>query len=152
MLTITDVRVDPVLGNISKAYQNEEYVAEKIMPVMSVKTQRGKYYVYDQAKFRRNKTRRAAGSKANTVEYGLSTASYEAEDHALKDKTPWEIIKQADSALDPERDATESVTEQLMLDMEYALATSMADTGTITQNVTLSGTDQWSDYTNSARS
>lgn len=149
MLTITDVRVDPVLSNVSKAYQNEMYIAEMLLPSFKVGTQRGKYYQYDQAKFRRNSTLRAAGAKAKEVEYGLSTASYAAEDHALKEKTPWEIIKQADSALDPERDATENVTEQLMIDKEVALATSMADTGTLTQNTTLSGTSQWSDYTNS---
>lgn len=149
MLTITDVVVDPVLSNVSKAYKNEMYVAELIMPVVTVKKQTGKYYQYDRAKFRQNKTKRAAGAKANEVEYGLSTASFETEDHALKEKTPWEIIEQADNALDPETDAAENVTEQLMIDKEIALATSMASTTTITQNTTLSGTSQWSDYTNS---
>lgn len=149
MLTITDVRVDPVLSNVSKAYSNEMYIAEMLLPAFKVGTQRGKYYQYDKAKFRRNSTKRAAGAKAKEVEYGLSTASYSAEDHALKEKTPWEIIKQADSALDPERDAAENVTEQLMIDREVALATSMAATATLTQNTTLSGTSQWSDYTNS---
>ncbi len=149
MLTVTDVRVDPVLSNVSKAYSNEMYVAEKILPSFQVAVQTGKYYIYDTAKFRRNTTKRAAGSKANEVEYGLSTASFTAEDHALKEKTPWEIIKQADTALSPESDAAENVTEQILIDMEVALATSMADTATITQNTTLSGTSQWSDYTNS---
>ena len=149
MLTRTDVVVDPVLSNISKAYQNEMYVAGQILPTVKVVKQTGKYYIYDKAKFRRNVTKRAAGAKANEVEYGLSTASFEAEDHALKEKLPWEIIDQADSALAPETDSTESVTEQLKIDAEVALATSMAATATITQNTTLSGTSQWSDYTNS---
>ena len=149
MLTITDVVVDPVLSNVSKAYSNEMYVAEKILPVFKVKKQTGKYYIYDKAKFRRNVTARAAGAKANEVEYGLTTASFEATDHALKEKTPWEIIEQADSALNPEMDAAENITEQLLIDKEIALATSMAATATITQNTTLSGTSQWSDYTNS---
>lgn len=149
MLSKTDVVVDPVLSNVSKAYSNEMYVATTILPVFKVAKQSGKYYIYDKAKFRRNSTKRAAGAKANEVEYGLTTASFEAEDHALKEKTPWEIIKQADSALAPESDAAENVTEQLMIDAEVALATTMAATATITQNTTLSGTSQWSDYTNS---
>jgi hypothetical protein len=149
MLVIRDVVVDPVLSNVSKAYQNEMYISEMIMPSMKVGTENGKYYQYDRAKFRRNTTKRAAGAKANEVEHGLSTASYSTEDHALKEKTPWEIIRQADTALAPERDATENVTEQLLIDKEVALATSMAATATITQNTTLSGTSQWSDYTNS---
>lgn len=149
MLVRTDVLVDPVLSNVSKAYQNEMYIADMIFPPLKVATESGKYYQYDRAKFRRNITKRAAGAKANEVEYGLSTASYITEDHALKEKTPWEIIRQADSALNPEMDATENITEQLMIDKEVALATSMAATATITQNTTLSGTSQWSDYTNS---
>lgn len=149
MLTITQVVVDPVLSNISKAYSNEMYVTPLVLPTFKVAKQRGKYYIYDKSKFRRNSTKRAAGAKANEVEYGLSTASFEAEDHALKEKVPWEIIDQADAALAPESDAAESVTEQLMIDAEIALATSMAATATITQNTTLAGTDQWSDYTNS---
>lgn len=149
MLTLTDVVVDPVLSNVSKAYSNEMYIADMLFPSVQVGKETGKYYQYDKAKFRRNATKRAAGAKANEVEYGLSTASFQTEDHALKEKTPWEIIDQADAALNPEMDAAENVTEQLLIDKEVALATSMAATATITQNVTLSGTDQWSDYTNS---
>jgi hypothetical protein len=149
MLTPRDVVVDPVLSNVSIAFQNEMYIADMIMPVVSVSKQAGKYYVYDKAKFRRNRTERAIGSGANEVEYGLTTASFFATDHALKEKVPFEIIDQADSALDPESDATENITEQLLLDKEIALATSMTATATMTSNTTLSGTSQWSDYTNS---
>lgn len=149
MLTRTDVVVDPVLSNVSKAYQNEMYVADMLLPGFKVAKEAGKYYQYDKAKFRRNTTKRAAGAKANEVEYGLSTASFTTEDHALKEKTPWEIIRQADSALNPEMDAAENVTEQLLIDKEVGLATSMADTAILTANTTLSGTSQWSDFTNS---
>lgn len=149
MLVRTDVVVDPVLSNVSKAYSNEMYVADMLFPSFQTAKETGKYYQYDKAKFRRNTTKRAAGAKSNEVEYGLSTASFTTEDHALKEKTPWEIIRQADSALNPEMDATENITEQLQIDKEIALATSMADTAIMTANTTLSGTSQWSDYTNS---
>ena len=150
MLVRTDVVVDPVLSNVSKAYSNEMYIADTLFPGLKVGKETGKYYIYDRAKFRRNITRRAAGAKANEVEYGLSTASFTTEDHALKEKTPWEILRQADSALNPELDATENITEQLLIDKEIGLATSMEDTAVIsTNNTTLSGTSQWSDFTNS---
>ena len=149
MLTPRDVVVDPVLSNVSVAYKNEMYIAEKLLPVFPVSKQGGKYYKYDKSALRRNKTLRASGSPANAVEYGLTTDTFYCQDHALKEKIPFEIIDQADAALNPEMDATESVTEMLLVDKEVALATSMADTGTITQNTTLSGTSQWSDYTNS---
>ncbi len=149
MLVPRDVVVDPVLSNVSIGYKNEQYIAEQIFPVMPVKKQQGKYYVYDKAMWRQNNTRRAPGSGANTVEYGLSTASFYAEDHALKEKVPFEIIDQADAALKPEMDATENVTEMLMVDAEIALATLMVSGAGLTQSTTLSGTSQWSDYTNS---
>jgi len=151
MLVIRDVVVDPVLSNVSIGYKNEMYIAELLMPVFQVKKQQGKYYEYDKAMWRQNDTRRAPGSAANEVEYGLSTATFYAEDHALKEKIPHEIIDQADSALAPETDAVENITEMLLVDKEIALATVMSNTATgfMTENTTLSGTDQWSDYTNS---
>lgn len=149
MQTIRDVVVDPALSQVSIAYKNEEYIAEQLFPVVSVAKQTGKYYVYDKSNFRRNKTARAIGAKANEVEFGLSTSPFSCEDHALKEPVPFEILEQADAALNPEVDAAESVTEMLLVDKEIALATSMADTAVITQNVTLSGTDQWSDFDNS---
>lgn len=149
MLTIRDTVVDPVLADVSIAYRNETYVAEVLMPVVPTKKQQGIYYVYDKANMRRSKTGRAAGAKANEVEYNMSTDNFFCKDHALKEKIAWEIIDQADDALDPEIDATESVTDMLLLDKEIALATIMADTAQITQNTTLSGTSQWSDYNNS---
>ena len=149
MLTVRDVAVDQVLSNISVAFKNEEYIAEMLLPVFKVAKQTGTYYKFDKASLRRNKTKRAPGSASNEVEYGLTTDTYVCEDHALKEKVPFEVIDQADAALSPETDATESVTEMLMVDKEVALATSLANTAVITQNVTLSGTDQWSDYDNS---
>jgi hypothetical protein len=149
MITPNDVVVDPVLSNVSVAYKNEEYIAEKLFPVLSVSKQTGVYYKFDKSALRRNKTLRAAGSPANEVEYGLTTDSFTCQDHALKEKIPFEVIDQADAALNPEIDAAESATEMLLVDKELSLATAMATTGTITQNVTLSGTDQWSDFNNS---
>lgn len=149
MLTPRDVVVDPVLSNVSVAYKNEMYLCEKIMPIVTVAKQSGKYYKFDKSALRRNSTARAAGSASNETGYGLTTDSFSCGDHALKEKIPFEIIDQADAALNPEMDAAESITEQLLVDKEVALATVMAATGTITQNTTLSGTSQWSDYTNS---
>ena len=149
MLIQSQVVVDPALTNISKAYSNEMYVAGVVFPTFKVAKETGVYYVYNRDKFRRNNTERAAGATSNEVEYGLTTASFTTRDHALKEKTPWEIIRQADVALSPEVDATENIMEQLLIDEEVALATTMALTATFSQNTTLSGTSQWSDYTNS---
>lgn len=145
----SQVVVDPVLGNVSIKYTNDSFIADQIFPTVPVSKQTGKYYVYDKANLRINKTTRAAGSGANEVDFGLSTASFSCDDHALKDFVADEIADQADAALNPLADATETVTEMLMLDRESNLAALITSTANLTQNTTLSGTSQWSDYSNS---
>jgi Phage major capsid protein E len=143
------VVVDPALSNVSIKYMNDVFIADQIFPMVKVAKQTGKYYVYDKSNLRINQTTRAAGAGANEVDFGLSTSSFACDDHALKEFVADEIQDQADAALNPLVDATESVTEQLLLDRENKLATIMGDTAQITNNTTLSGTSQWSDYSNS---
>lgn len=149
MLNRSDFVVDPALSNVSIKYTNESFIADSIFPVLSVSKMSGVYYVYDKSNLRVDKTLRAIGAASNEVEHSASTVSYRTDDHALKEFVPDQIQDQADSALDPLVDATESVTEKLMLDRELALATLITNTSNVTQNTTLSGTSQWSDYTNS---
>lgn len=144
-----DVVVDPALGQVSVKYSNDTFIADQIFPQVKVMKQTGKYYVYDKANLRVPKTNRAAGSGANEVDYGLSTQSFICDDHALKEFVSDEIQEQAEAALNPLIDATEAVTEMLLLDREVSAAALMTNTSLLTQNTTLSGTTQWSDYANS---
>lgn len=149
-MTQSDVVIDPALSNVSIKYSNDTFIADQVFPVLKVAKQTGKFFVYDKSNLRVDKTLRAAGSGANEVEHNQTTASFITEDHALKEFVPDEIQDQAEQALDPLIDATESVTEKLMLDRELALATILANTANVTSNTTLSGTSQWSDYSNSS--
>lgn len=149
MLVQQDVVVDPALSNVSIKYTNQVFIADMVFPVLKVAKQTGKYYVYDKANLRIDKTARAAGSGANEVDHNATTSSFACDDHALKEFVADEIQDQADDALNPLVDATENVTEKLMLDRENTLATMLTDTAQVTQNTTLSGTSQWSDYSNS---
>lgn len=149
MLVQQDVVVDPALSNISIKYMNDTFIADQVFPVIKVAKQTGKYYVYDKANLRIDNTIRAAGAGANEVDHGLSTAAFACDDHALKEFVADEIQDQADAALNPLIDSTENVTEKLLLDREQTLATMLTSTATMTQNTTLSGTSQWSDYANS---
>lgn len=149
MLVQQDVVVDPALSNVSIKYANDTFIADQIFPIVKVAKQTGKFYVYDKANLRINKTTRAAGSGANEIDFGLSTAVFSCDDHALKEFVADEIQDQAEAALNPLVDATETATEQLLLDRENNLSVLLSNTANVTQNVTLSGTSQWSDYTNS---
>lgn len=149
MLVQQDVVIDPALSEVSVKYTNDSFIADQIFPIVRVGKQTGKYYIYDKANLRIDKTARAAGSGANEVGFGLSTASFSCDDHALKSFVADEIQDQAEAALNPLVDETESITEKMLLDRELTLATMMADTAQVTSNTTLSGTTQWSDYSNS---
>jgi hypothetical protein len=121
-----------------------------IFPVLPVAKQTGKYYVYDKSNLRIDQTQRAAGAAANEIDFGVGpTGTFATDDHALKGFVADEIQDQADAALNPLIDETETVTEKLLLDREQKLATILSATATMTQNTTLSGTSQWSDYNNS---
>lgn len=145
-----DVVIDPALSNVSVKYTNESFIADLIFPTLKVSKQTGKYYIYDKSNLRRDNSNRAAGSPSNEIDFGLSLSGvFSCDDHALKGFVADEIQDQAEAALNPLIDETETITEKLMLDRENALATLITNSANITQYVTLSGTTQWSDYSNS---
>ena len=146
---LQDIRFDPILSNVSVAYQNLKYIAEILFPI--VKTPKtGYYYKYDKSKFRKVPTLRGMGSSAREVGYGLTKSdAFVCKDHALKELVPDELKDEAQTPLSPEMDAAENVSERLLIEKEYDLAAYMANTGNLTNNTTLATTDQWSDYANS---
>lgn len=145
-----DVVVDPALSNISIKYTNDDFIANLVFPPLPVAKQTGKYYTYDKSNLRVDKTARADGSPANEVDSNMAPRTlFACEDHALKSFVTDFVQEQADNALDPLADETEIVTEKMMLDREVNLATLISSTANITQNITLSGTSQWSDPQNS---
>ena len=120
--TLQDIRYDPILSNVSVAYKNEDYVAEKILPVIKVAHPTGKYFKYDTSKFRQAESLRGMGSATNEVDYGLSqTTAFVVKEYALKELVPDELVAQAPAPLTPEMDATENVTERLLIQKEREL-------------------------------
>jgi len=148
--TLKDIQYDPILSNISVDYKNELYVAEQILPPVTVKTRTGKYFNYDTSKFRKAMSLRAMGGHTNEVDFNLSqSTAFIIKEHALKEIVPDELVDQAPLPLDPMMDAAENVTEKLLIEKEYDLAVYMQSTTNLSRNTTLSGTSQWSDYANS---
>lgn len=142
--------VDPMLTNTAIAFENDAYIADLVFPSFEVKKQSGKHFVYNQGRFRANDSQRAAGSPSNEVTLSLTTGTaYFADDHALKQFVTDEDVDNAITPTDPFVDATENLMDMHMVIKEVELAAMLADTAQLTQNTTLSGTSQWSDYNNS---
>ncbi len=149
MLSKSEVHVDAALSNISIMYKNAALVAEQVLPVLRVTKESDKHFVYGKEAFKLPETIRADGAEANEASLTLSTDSYIVEEHALKDIVTDRARENADPALQLDIDITEFLTDIIMLRLEKSMADLLTSTTKMTKNTTLSGTSQWSDYTNS---
>jgi hypothetical protein len=146
--------VDQMLTALSVGYQNLGLVGSALFPPVTVKKQSDKYYVFGQELFTLDPSGdlRAPGTVANEIPgLKLSTDQYFAKEHALQIAIPDEERENADAPLSPDRDGTELVTGKLMLGREVAMQTLVTTAANYPagNTVTLSGTAQWNDYTNS---
>lgn len=152
MNNLSSVYTSEPLTGVSLKYKNETdgFIADKISPIVPVVKDSAKIYTYGAESLRLVNTIRSVGGKPNTVDISYTSADhYSLEDHVLGDFLPEEIEENADRPLNPRIDTTEALTDILMIAKEKALADSLQSASIITQNITLAGGDQWSDYTNS---
>jgi len=150
MPEVSQVHIDAALTNVCVAYSNPNFVADSVAPPVAVRKQSDRYFIYDaeREQFRSSNDRRAPGAEANEVDFALSNDNYYCEDHALESVIPDEERENADPPIQPEIDRTEFLMEKMLLNKEIALA-SRITTGSDIPGETLSGNNQWSDYTNS---
>lgn len=142
--------VDLLLTGVSSQYIPDGSICEKIFPFVPVDHYTGKLAKYGLDHVRAELS--IAGGKGmyrRVDSHSRSQVSYSLEGHGLED-----IVTKADYAntLDPynaEQDVVIGLTNKLWVEKELGLATSLADTAVLTQNTTLSGTSQLSDYDNS---
>lgn len=143
---------DQALTNLSVKYTNPEnaFAAEQILPRVTVKKESGKYYVYDKGNLRIEDSRQQGTGRANRISRGLSARDYgPLTKHQLEADIPYDEIRLQDEILDGRVDATEEVTEKLLISNEKDAADTLTDTSIVTQFETLAGGDQFSDYDNS---
>lgn len=146
---------DQVLTNLSQKWKNasDDFIAEKLFPVINVPKPTGKYWAYNKDNLRAGGTNidlRTGRSKTSEVTYGKSLKDFgPLQEHALKDFISKDEMQFVDSPLDIESDAVDNLNEVMNLAQEISLATMLRDITIITNNITLSGTSQFSDYTNS---
>ncbi|ACL05240.1 hypothetical protein Dalk_3552 [Desulfatibacillum aliphaticivorans] len=149
---VQNVHVDGVLSNIAVEYRNGKMIAGEVFPDVEVGKKSDKYFVYDKAdRFTPAQTARGPKDEANEVEWNVSPADYACNDEALKEFVPDSVVANADVPLRPRAKTVEVLTDLIMLGREIRvkdLATAPANFGTGFK-ITLSGTDQFSDFDNS---
>lgn len=148
--------VDQTLTDLSQKWSNSsgDFIAEQLFPVITVDQPTGKYWAYNKDNLRAGGTNvdlRTGRSKTAEVTFGKSLKDFgPLQEHALKDFITSDEYKFTDSPLNIETDVVDNLNEVMTLSEEISLATMLRNTSIITQNTTLSGTSQWSDYTNSS--
>lgn len=146
-----DAKVDKILSQFSQMYRNDNYISEAILPTLKVKERSGKFAKYGKENLRvyTDQIYRAPGTRANAVDYSVSQGTYTCLERAIEKGVPDEFVNNTDDPYDPKRDATAVIMDNIWTNQERALQQFMTATANITQNTTLTGTSQWSDYANS---
>jgi hypothetical protein len=150
--TRNSVHVDALLTNISVAYiqDRSKYVATQVFPIITVDKVSDLYFTYTKNDwFRDEAQRRADSTESAGSGYNLTTASYNADVWAFHKDIGNQTRANADNPINLDTEATEFVTQRLLLRQERKFVSDVFTTGVWGTDRTLSGTDQWSDFVNS---
>ncbi len=114
----SDVHVDAPLTNLALQFRNRAFVAEQVFPVVPVVKESDLYYTFSREELRDVETRRAAGALAKEVDWLPSTATYTAEEYALRHLLPDRIIQNADSPVRPRINTVNKLQKWIWLGIE----------------------------------
>lgn len=135
----SDVHVDRPLTNISIAFMQNanNFIADRVFPVIPVAKQSDKYFTYDRGMFNRDEMQlRAPGAESAGATYTLTTASYAADVWALHKDVADQVRSNADTPLQLDREATEFLTIKAMIRKERNWAAQYFVTGAWTNEIT----------------
>lgn len=142
--------VDKLLTQASSAYIPQGYASESILPLVNVKQSSGKLAKYGTNHLRIESNWVGGRGEARRVESIIrETSTYNIESHMLEGLVDRDTLNNVDKPYDALRDETIGLSTLLWVEKEKSLGDSLGDTSILTQNTTLSGTAQWSDYSNS---
>ena len=154
--SVNSVHIDAILTNISVAYiQNTaNFIADQVFPTIPVDKKSNLYYKYTKDDwFRDEAQRRADGTASAGSGYGLTTDNYAADVFAFHKDIGDQTRANSDNPLNPDMEATQFVTQRLLLRREVQWMTDYFGTGvwgtTVTGTTSYSpGADtyKWSDY------
>ena len=157
--TQSQVHVDAILTNISVAYMQraENFIADKVFPVVPVDKQSDKYFVYEKNDWLRDEAQvRTDGTESVGSGYNIATATYYADVFAIHKDIGDQTRANADAPINVDREAAEFVTHRLLTRREIQFNNDFMTTGKWASDVTgvaasptTGQTIQWSDYTNS---
>jgi hypothetical protein len=154
---------DPILTGFSVGYKDQALYGDRIFPVSPVRTQSGRYRVFDRSNWLIFESAREPGAVANEILGAKwSEDTFYTRERSLQvpiyDEERQQLVSQGGFAnatfggalqINPEMDATELATRSILLDLESKVSTLVRDPAqyAAANKITLSGTSQWNDYT-----
>ncbi len=142
--------VDKLLTNVSSAYIPDGYIAEDLLPFIGAKQSTGLLGKYGTNHLRIESSLKGGRGAYRRVEsITRSTTSFAIVGHGLEGMVTAEDYKNVELPYKAEEDEVLGVTTMLWLEKEKSLADSLTSTSVLSQNTTLTGTNQFSDYLNS---
>jgi hypothetical protein len=154
---------DPILTNFSVGYKDQALYGERIMPVTPVRTQSGRYRVFDRSDWLIFEDAREPGTVANEIMgRKWSEDFFFTRERSLQapvlDEERQQLTSQGGLAdpvfggalqISPEVDATKLTTRSLLLSHELRVSSVARDPANYaaSNKVTLAGTAQWDDHT-----
>ena len=145
--------INKELTQIALAYKNEEYIADAILPRVTVGKQEFSYLKHTKAdRFTVPDTNMGRKSRANEVEFSAEEVDSSTRDYGLAAVVPQaDIDNDTDNQVNPLGSHAEGLTDLVLLDREIRVATMVLDAANYAaaNKTTLVGNDQWSDFTNS---
>jgi len=145
-----DIHVDVPLSNVAIDYTPTGFIAESVMPIVSVAKQSDRMVVFDRAEiFRTEEDRRAPGTEANKIRRSVSSLTYFADNYALKHGVTIEDRENADPIYRQKlyNEAGEYVSGKLKMNWEKRVV-NLVTSGSNVGSFSAVGS-AWTDATNS---
>lgn len=138
------LHVDRYLTNISVDFvqDNEDFVSDKVFPVVPVQKKSDEYVIYDRGYFWRNEMGpRPMGGRADTADWDFTTGTYLAEERALSHRIDDRQRANADEPLDLDEQGARLLQTQVAIDNDKRWASNYFTTGVWTTDEDGSGSD-----------
>lgn len=139
--------ISPLLTNVAVGYENLMFVAEEVLPVVNVATEKYTYYVFGRHHFRRYNTKRNFSSGFQRVDYAASTKTSRLQQFGLEHPIDDRLKDEAQAPLQPAVQGTYIVTEGLRLDYEKRVATLVTTSGNYATGMTATPSVKWDTIT-----
>lgn len=149
MPTGSQIHFDAPLANLAvEAFaSSQEYIAGRLFPIVNVSKESDLYYTIDAASWLANHDdTRARGAAAREIEFKVSSDSYHAKNHALREANALEDLANADAALQLREQSAMNVVEALLRAREVRVANIVTSVSNVGSGATPA--NAWSDYVN----